>query len=85
MAINNIDYVRQSIEPFVGELGMEEIITSMANFRSQTAADHCRETLNLVIDNAVETVGNKILDLLETVADKVNLHNEQYLNLLLVR
>ncbi|XP_046996115.1 protein unc-13 homolog 4B isoform X1 [Schistocerca americana] len=71
LAINNIDYVRQSIVPFVSELGMEEIITSLANFRSQTEAEHCRETLQLVIDNDVETVRNKILELLETVAEKM--------------
>lgn len=70
-AINNIDYVQQSIQAFVGELGMEEIVTSLANFRSQTEADHCQRTLHLVIDNAVDTVGNKILELLEKVAEKV--------------
>jgi len=70
-AINNIDYVQQSIQAFVGELGMEEIVTSLANFRSQTAADHCQRTLQLVIDNALDTVGNKILELLEKVAEKV--------------
>jgi len=70
-AINNIDYVQQSIQAFVGELGMEEIVTSLANFRSQTAADHCQRTLQLVIVNAVDTVGNKILELLEKVAEKM--------------
>nr|CAD7408513.1 unnamed protein product [Timema cristinae] len=72
LAINNIEYVRQSIVPFVNELGMEEIVTSLGDYRSQNAADHCRKTLQLVIDNAVDTVGNKILELLETVAEKVD-------------
>nr|CAD7430429.1 unnamed protein product [Timema monikensis] len=71
LAINNIEYVRQSIVPFVNELGMEEIVTSLGDYRSQNAADHCRKTLQLVIDNAVDTVGNKILELLETVAEKM--------------
>nr|CAD7201566.1 unnamed protein product [Timema douglasi] len=71
LAINNIEYVRQSIVPFVNELGMEEIVTSLGDYRTQNAADHCRKTLQLVIDNAVETVGNKILELLETVAEKM--------------
>ncbi|XP_066997069.2 protein unc-13 homolog 4B isoform X2 [Anabrus simplex] len=71
LAINNIDYVRQSIAPFVGELGMEEILTSLANFRSSTASDHCRQTLQLVIDNTVDIVKDKILELLETVANKM--------------
>jgi hypothetical protein len=71
LAINNIDYVQQSIQAFVGELGMEEIVTSLANFRSETEADHCQRTLQRVIDNAVDTVDNKILELLEKVAEKV--------------
>uniref|UniRef100_A0A1B6MMV1 C2 domain-containing protein n=1 Tax=Graphocephala atropunctata TaxID=36148 RepID=A0A1B6MMV1_9HEMI len=72
LAINNIDYVRQSIQPFVKELGMDDIIQRLADFRSPSAAEHCRDTLQLVMDNAVETVKNKILDLLETVADKMS-------------
>ncbi|PSN30834.1 Protein unc-13 4B [Blattella germanica] len=71
LAINNIDYVKQSILPFVGELGMEEIVSALADYRSQMAADHCRQTLQLVIDNAIDTVGNKILELLEKVAEKM--------------
>lgn len=71
LAINNIDYVQQSIHPFVGELGMDEIVTALADFRSQTAADHCKQTLQLVIDNSIDTVGNKIIELLEKVAEKM--------------
>ena len=74
LAINNIDYVQQSILPFVGELGMENIVTALADYRSQMAADHCRQTLQLVIDNAIDTVGNKILELLEKVAEKVTIN-----------
>lgn len=72
LAINNIDYVRQSIQPFVKELGLDDIIKKLAEFQSHSAAEHCRETLQLVLDNAVETVKNKILDLLETVVEKVS-------------
>lgn len=73
LAINNIDYVRQSIQPFVKELGLDDIIKKLAEFQSPSAAEHCRATLQLVMDNAVETVKNKILDLLETVVEKVSL------------
>lgn len=75
LAINNIDYVRQSIQPFVKELGMEDIVKQLADFRSPTAAEHCRDTLQLVMDNAVDTVKNKILDLLEIVVDKVSVEH----------
>nr|XP_018917133.1 PREDICTED: protein unc-13 homolog 4B isoform X1 [Bemisia tabaci] len=71
LAINNIDYVQQSIAPFVDELGLSNIIGSLADFKSSAAAEHCKNTLTLVIDNAVDTVKNKIIELLETVANKM--------------
>lgn len=71
MAINNIDYVRQSLEPFVKELGVEEIITKMADFRSPAEAQRCEETLKAVVENAMDTEQNKILELVETVAQKM--------------
>lgn len=72
LAINNIDYVRNSIPKFVNELGMAEIIRALSDFQSPAAADHCNQTLLSIIENAIDSVGNKILDLQETVADKVN-------------
>uniref|UniRef100_A0A1B6D354 C2 domain-containing protein n=1 Tax=Clastoptera arizonana TaxID=38151 RepID=A0A1B6D354_9HEMI len=72
LAINNIDYVRQSIKPFVKELGMDDIVKQLADFKSPSAAEHCRDTLQLVMDNAVDTVKNKILDLLEIVVNKMS-------------
>ncbi|KAK9497100.1 hypothetical protein O3M35_004477 [Rhynocoris fuscipes] len=71
LAINNIDYVRQSIEPFVTELGFDDIVTKLSIHNNEAAANHCKQTLNLVIDNAVDTVKNKIIDLLDTVAIKM--------------
>lgn len=38
VAINNIDYVRQSLQPFVLELGMDEIIQKMCETRSPLEA-----------------------------------------------
>lgn len=38
VAINNIDYVRQSLTPFVEELGMDEIIQKMCEARSPLEA-----------------------------------------------
>lgn len=71
LAINNIDYVRNSIPRFVNELGMAEIIRLLSDFQSPAAADHCNQTLLSIIENAIDSVGNKILDLQETVAEKV--------------
>ncbi|KAF4518246.1 hypothetical protein B566_EDAN010391 [Ephemera danica] len=70
-AINNIEYVRQSIQPFVMELGLNDLVNQLAEFRSPAEADHCRDVLQLVVDNAVETVGNKIAELIEILAVKL--------------
>ncbi|VVC94085.1 unnamed protein product [Leptidea sinapis] len=56
VAINNIDYVRQSLQPFVEELGMEEIIQKMCEARSPLEAQRCKDTLQNVIANAIDTM-----------------------------
>ncbi|CAH0720003.1 unnamed protein product, partial [Brenthis ino] len=71
VAINNIDYVRQSLQPFVQELGMDEIIQKMCETRSPLEAQRCKETLQNVIANAIDTVKNKIVDLLEVMIKKM--------------
>lgn len=38
VAINNIDYVRQSLEPFVEELGMDDIIQRLCEAKSPVEA-----------------------------------------------
>ncbi|XP_059472886.1 protein unc-13 homolog 4B isoform X2 [Neocloeon triangulifer] len=71
-AINNIEYIRQAIQPFVLELGLEKILDSMAEFHSEAEANQCRKTLQLVIDNTVDTVSNKIVELIEIMAEKMS-------------
>lgn len=71
LAINNIDYVRQSLRPFTEELGLEDILQKLSDLRSPMDADRCKQTLHNVLENAVDTVTNKIVELLETVAKKV--------------
>ncbi|CAH2084741.1 unnamed protein product [Euphydryas editha] len=71
VAINNIDYVRQSLQPFVRELDMDDIIRRMCEARSPLEAQRCKETLQNVIENAIDTVKNKILDLLEIMIKKM--------------
>lgn len=38
IAINNIDFVRQSLQPYVEELGMEDIINKMCEARTPLEA-----------------------------------------------
>ncbi|XP_044739455.1 protein unc-13 homolog 4B isoform X2 [Chrysoperla carnea] len=71
LAINNIDYVRQSLQPFVNELSMEELLKKLSDLRSPLEAERCKQTLQNVIENAIDTVKNKILELLETVVKKM--------------
>lgn len=72
LAINNIDYIRQSIHSFVKELGVDDIIRNMSDFRGPLDAQRCSDTLQNVIENAIDTEKNKILELIEKVAKKMN-------------
>lgn len=71
VAINNIEYVRQKLRPFVDQLGMENIIQKMCELRSPIEAERCKQTLENVIENAIDTVKNKIVELLEIMVKKM--------------
>lgn len=71
LAINNIDYIRQSIEPFVKELNVDKILLDMSDYKGQMNAERCSDTLQAVIQNAVDTEENKIVELIENVAEKM--------------
>ncbi|XP_014210937.1 protein unc-13 homolog 4B-like isoform X2 [Copidosoma floridanum] len=78
-AINNIDYVRTSIEPLAKDLGLGSVIEALAENLSQQDADRCNRTLQLIIDNAKDTMKNKIDDMLESVARKMVPAMDRYL------
>ncbi|XP_011304160.1 protein unc-13 homolog D isoform X1 [Fopius arisanus] len=78
-AINNIDYIRTSIEPLANDLGLQTIIETLGENKTQQEADRCRQTLQLIIDNATDTVKNEIIDLLEVVANKMQPAMSRYL------
>ncbi|XP_056643734.1 protein unc-13 homolog 4B isoform X2 [Diorhabda sublineata] len=71
LAINNIDYVRETLEPFTRDLGMTEVIRKIGEIKSPVDAQRCERTLDNVIANAVDTVKNKIIELLEIVVKKM--------------
>lgn len=71
LAINNIDYIRQSLPPFIKELEVEEVIGKLAEFRGEVDAARCEETLRAVVENAVDTEENKIHELIGVVARKM--------------
>lgn len=71
LAINNIDYMRQSLPPFIEELRVNDIILKLAEYRSQAEAQRCEVTLKNVVENAVDTEENKIVELIQVVAHKM--------------
>ncbi|CAH1131281.1 unnamed protein product [Ceutorhynchus assimilis] len=71
LAINNIDYVRETLEPFTRDLGMEDILKKIMELKGPVDEKRCRDTLNTVISNAIDTVRNAIVELLETVVNKM--------------
>ncbi|XP_071872058.1 C2 and C2B_Munc13-like domain-containing protein staccato isoform X3 [Bombus fervidus] len=78
-AINNIDYIRTSIAPLANDLGLQNIVDELAEKKTQEDADRCKQTLQLIIDNATDTVKNKIIELLQVVADKMSPAMNRYL------
>ncbi|XP_049534834.1 protein unc-13 homolog 4B-like isoform X3 [Anopheles darlingi] len=71
LAINNIDYMRQSLKPFTTDLGVDDILAKLADVQSGVEAERCKDTLRAVLDNAIDTEKNKILDLVEKLARKM--------------
>lgn len=70
-AINNIDFVRTRLAPLCEDLGLQNIVDALGERKTYEEAERCRQTLHLIIDNATDTVKNKIIELLEVVAKKM--------------
>lgn len=51
---------------------MDDIISKLAEYRSLIEAERCADTLKIIIDNAIDTEKNKILELIEHVARKMS-------------
>ncbi|XP_032597661.1 protein unc-13 homolog 4B isoform X2 [Drosophila grimshawi] len=71
LAINNMDYIRQSLPSFIKELGSDDVIKRIGEFRSNLEAERCADTIKAVIDNAVDTQRNQIVELIEHVVHKM--------------
>ncbi len=61
-AVNNIEFVLQSIKPFVDELKIDEILKKIESLNGGLVADACRNTVKVLIENAVENVETQILN-----------------------
>ncbi|KAH8358960.1 hypothetical protein KR093_003577 [Drosophila rubida] len=80
LAINNMDYIRQSLPSFIKELGSEDVIRRIGEFRSNLEAERCTNTIKAVIDNALDTQRNQIVELIECVARKMSPPIRRYLS-----
>ncbi|KAF7995549.1 hypothetical protein HCN44_006656 [Aphidius gifuensis] len=78
-AINNIDYIKTSIEPLANDLGFRNIINSLDEIKTKQESDRCRESLQRIIDEAKDNVNHRIDQLLEVVAYKMQPSIERYL------
>ncbi|ALC45396.1 CG34349, partial [Drosophila busckii] len=72
LAINNMDYIRQSLPSFIKELGTDSVISRIGEYRTNLEADRCANTIKAVIDNALDTQRNQIVELIEVVGHKMS-------------
>ncbi|XP_017103350.2 protein unc-13 homolog 4B isoform X1 [Drosophila bipectinata] len=79
IAINNMDYIRQSLPSFIKELGTDDIIKRLGEYRTNLEAERCASTIKAVIENALDTERNQIVELIEIVARKMAPPIKRYL------
>ncbi|KRF80897.1 uncharacterized protein Dvir_GJ14122, isoform E [Drosophila virilis] len=72
LAINNMDYIRQSLPSFIKELGADDVIRRIGEYRTNLEAERCSDTIKAVIDNALDTQRNQIVEMIEHVARKMS-------------
>ncbi|EDW84880.2 uncharacterized protein Dwil_GK12905, isoform B [Drosophila willistoni] len=71
LAINNMDYIRQSLPSFIKELGTDDVIRKLGEYRTNLEAERCASTIKAVIDNALDTERNQIVELIDNVTRKM--------------
>ncbi|XP_017124115.1 protein unc-13 homolog 4B isoform X1 [Drosophila elegans] len=79
IAINNMDYIRQTLPSFIKELSIDDIIKRLGEYRSNLEAERCASTIKTVIENALDTERNQIVELIEIVARKMAPPIKRYL------
>lgn len=72
--INDIDYVRDNLSKFITELGVDGIIGKLIAYRSRADAHRCQETVKNMMENAMDTIDNQIIEFIEQVAYKMCTH-----------
>ncbi|KAL1461866.1 hypothetical protein WDU94_013733 [Cyamophila willieti] len=73
-AMNNIDYVRRSIEPLVHELEVAKIVQKLAALHGDkrvTKYQNCELTIQIVVEDNNDTMSNKLVDLISNAINKM--------------
>lgn len=73
------NHVNFAFSALLQELGVDDIIQRMSDFKSPGEAERCAQTLRNVTENAIDTEKNKILELIETVAKKMSPQMRKFL------
>ena len=60
-ALNNIVFILQSVHSFPSELGKADIIAKIEESNGALVADACKNTIDVLVRNALEDVDNQIL------------------------
>ena len=63
-ALNNIVFILQSVHSFPKDLGENSIISKIEEANGELVADACRNTIGVLVKNAIEDVENQILQVI---------------------
>lgn len=74
LILNDIDYVRENLSKFIMELDIDGILGKLMAYRSHADAKRCHETLENMLENAMDTIDNQIVEFSECVAFKMCTH-----------
>lgn len=72
--INNIEYLLNNLSKFIMEFNINDIIEKLAIYRSHTDAQRCQLTMESIVENAIDTIENQIVDLIENISHKMCTH-----------
>ncbi|XP_043224878.1 protein unc-13 homolog 4B-like isoform X4 [Amphibalanus amphitrite] len=65
LALNNVEFVREQINPLPNELGFETVFSAMEEQLGSQGTIQCRMTLQNVIDQAIEDMEHGISDMVD--------------------
>lgn len=72
LAVNNIEYLRQNLLIFAQEYKFEEVIAQIVTVRGADEAERCSNTLQNIIDNAIDNKTNAIGELIDIVVKRLS-------------